>query len=136
MHRDGTCRTQQQQIDDDGSANRTAQTSDYPGVFTANDPPPGSKIEGQGISFSVVEVLTRDDPTKEQSFWSFGPTDEPLALFDTSGLFSGFGDATSEETGILTFDIKEGPVQELGLLNHTIGELAAIIELFETFFLT
>ena len=41
---------------------------------------------------------TRDEPSIEESFWPFGPTGEAVASFDTSGFFSGFGGATSEET--------------------------------------
>ena len=41
---------------------------------------------------------TRDEPSKEESFWPFGPTGEAVASFDTSGFFSGFGGVTSEET--------------------------------------
>ena len=41
---------------------------------------------------------TRDEPSKEESFWPFGPTGEAVASFDTSGFFSGFGGATSKET--------------------------------------
>ena len=42
-------------------------------------------------------MLTRDEPSKEESFWPFGPTSEAVASFDTSGFFSGFGGATSED---------------------------------------
>ena len=117
-----------------GSANGADQGSDYPAVFTASDPPPGSSIEEQGILFAAVEVPTRDELLKEQSFWPFGPTDEAAALFDISGLFSGFGGATSENTGSSTFEIKEGPIQGLGLWNHITGGLAVIMSLFGAFF--
>ena len=82
-HSDETCRTQQQEMGDSGSANCASQDSNYHIVFTASDP--GSNREGQGISFAAVDVPARDEPTKEQGFRSFGPTDEPVALFDTSG---------------------------------------------------
>ena len=59
-----------------------------------------------------------------------GPTDEAVASFDTSGLFSGFEGATSENTGSSTFEIKEGPIQGLGLWNHITEGLAAIMGLF------
>ena len=52
------------------------------------------------------------------------------ASFDTSGLFSGFEGATSENTGSSTFEIKEGPIQGLELWNHITGWLAAIMGLF------
>ena len=97
-HSDETCRTLQQQLGNNGSANCANQGPDYPAVLTASDPPPGSNIEEQGISFAAVEVPTKDEPSKEESFWPFGPTCEAVASFDTSGFFSGFGGATSEET--------------------------------------
>ena len=97
-HSNETCRTLQQQPGNNGSANCANQGSDYPAVLTASDPPPGSNIEEQGISFAAVEVPTRDEPSKEESFWPFGPTVEAVASFNTSGFFSGFGGATSEET--------------------------------------
>ena len=84
-HSDETCRVQQQQMGKNGSANYAIQGSYYPDVVTASDPPPGSSIEKQGISFAAVEVPTRDEPSKEQSFWPFGPTGEAVASFDTSG---------------------------------------------------
>ena len=97
-HSNETCRTLQQQLGNNGSANCANQGSDYPAVLTASDPPPGSNIEEQGISFAAVEVPTRDEPSKEESFWPFGPTGEADASFDTSGFLSGFEGATSEET--------------------------------------
>ena len=97
-HSNETCRTLQQQLGNNGSANCTNQASDYPAVLTASDPPPGSNIEEQSISFAAVEVPARDEPSKEESFWPFGSTGEAVASFDTSGFFSGFGGATSEET--------------------------------------
>ena len=133
-HSDETCHTLHQQLGNNGSANCAYQGSDYPAVLTANDPPPGSKIEEQGISFAAVEVPTRDEPSKEESFWSFGPTGEVVASFDTSGFFSGFGGATSEDTKSSTFEIEEGPIQGLGLWNHISGRLAAIMGLFGAFF--
>ena len=124
-----------------GSANCANQGSDYPAVLPASDPPPGSNIEEQGISFAAVEVPTRDEPSKEESFWSFGPTGKAVASFDTSGFFSGFGGATSgfggatsENTGSSTFENEEGPIQGLGLWNHITGGLAAIMGLFGDFF--
>ena len=97
-HSNETCRTLQQQLGNNGSANCANQRSDYPAVLTASDPPPGSNIEEQGISFDAVKVPTRDEPSKYESFWPFGPTGEAVVSFDTSGFFSGFGVATSEET--------------------------------------
>ena len=73
---------------------------------------------------------TREELSKEQSVWPSGPTGEAVASFDTSGLFSGFEGATSENTGSSTFEIKEGPIQGLGLWNHITGWLAAIMGLF------
>ena len=96
--RDETCRTLQQQLGNNGSANCANQGSDYPAVLTASDPPPGSNFEQQGILFAAVEVPTRDESSKEESFCPFGPTGEAVASFDTSGFFSDFGGATSEET--------------------------------------
>ena len=97
-HSNETCRTLQQQLGNNGSANCANQGSDYPAVLTASDPPPRNNIEEQSISFSAVEVPTRDEPSKEESLWPFGSTGEAVASFDTSGFFSGFGGATSEET--------------------------------------
>ena len=114
-HSEETCRTLQQQMRNNGSANCANQGSDYPAVLTASDPPPGSNIEEQDISFAAVEVPTRDEPSKQESFWTFGPTGEAVASFDTSGFFSGCGGATSENTGSSTFEIEEGPLKGLGL---------------------
>ena len=129
-HSDETCRKQQQQMGNNGSANCANQGSDYPGVLTAGDPPPGSNIKEQGISFAAVEVSTREEPSKEQSVWPSGPTGEAVASFDTSELFSGFEGATSENTGSITFEINEGLIQGLGLWNHITRGLAAIMGLF------
>ena len=125
-HSDETCRTQKQQMGDNGSANCASQESDYQIAFTASDPTPGSNLEGQGVSFAAVEVPTRDEPTKEQGFWPFGPTDEPVALFDTSGWFSGFGGANSEETEGSIFEIEEGLIRRLGLRSHIIDTLTTL----------
>ena len=104
-----------------GSANWANQGSDYPAVLTASDPPLGSNINEQGISVVVIEVPTREELSGEQSFWPSGPTGEAVASFDTSGLFSGFEGATNENTGSSTFEIKEGPIQGLGLWNLITG---------------
>ena len=68
----------------------------------------------------------REEPPKEQSFWPFGSTGEAVVSFNTSGLFSGVEGATSENTGSSTFEIKEGPIQGLGLWNHITGGLVAV----------
>ena len=115
-HSNETCRTLQQQLGNNGSANCANQGSDYPAVLTGSDPPPGSNIEEQGISFAAVEVPTTDEPSKEESFWPFSPTGEAVASFDTSGFFSGFGGATSEET------INSG-AQAPGTRTHITGTL-------------
>ena len=60
-HSDETCRRQQQQMGSNGSANWANQGSDYPAVLTASDPPLGSNIKEQGISFAAVEVPTREE---------------------------------------------------------------------------
>ena len=114
-HSDEACRRQQQQMGNNGSANWANQGSNYSAVLTASDPPPRSNIKEQGISFAAVDVPTREEPSKEQSFWPSGPTGEAVASFDTSGLFSGFEGTNSENTGSSTFEIKEGPIQGLGL---------------------
>ena len=118
-HSNETCRTLQQQLGNNGSANCANQGSDYPAVLTASDTPPGSNIEEQGISFAAVEVPTRDEPSKEESLWPFGPTGEAVASFDTSGFFSGFGGATSEET------INSG-AQAPGTRTHITGTLKTL----------
>ena len=59
---DETCRRQQQQMENNCSANCANQGWDYPAVFTASDPPPGSNIKEQGIPFAAVEVPTREEP--------------------------------------------------------------------------
>ena len=114
----------------DGSAKWANKGSDYPAVLTASDPPLGSNIKEQGISFAAVEVPTREDLSKEQSFWPSGPNGEAVASFDISGLFSGFEGATSKNTGSSTFEINEGPSQGLGLWNLITRWLAAIMGLF------
>ena len=129
-HSDETCRRQQQQMGKNGSANWANQGSDYPAVLTASDPPLGSNIKEQGISFAAIEVPTREELSKEQSSWPSGPTGEAVASFDTSGLPSGFEGATSENTGSSIFEIKKGPIQGLGLWNYITGWLVAIMGLF------
>ena len=62
IHSDDRCRRQQQQMGNNGSANWANQGSDYPAVLTTSDPPPGSNIKAQGISFAAVEVPTRGEP--------------------------------------------------------------------------
>ena len=57
-HSNETCRTLQQQLGNNGSANCAKQGSDYPAVLTASDPPPGSNIEEQGISFAACSRST------------------------------------------------------------------------------
>ena len=130
-HKDETCRRQQQQMGNNGSANWANQGSDYPAVLTASDPPLGSDIKEQDISFAAVEVPTREELSKEKSFWPSGPNGEAVASFDTSGLLSGFEGATSENTESSTFEIKEGPIEGLRLWNPITGWLAAIMSLFE-----
>ena len=133
-HSDETCRRQQQQLGNTSSASCANQGSDYPAVLAASDPPSWSNIEEQGILFAAGDVPTRDEPSKEESFWPFGPTGEAVASFDTSGFFSGFGGATSENIRSSTFEIEEGPIQGLGLWNHITGGLAAIMGLFGALF--
>ena len=118
-HSNETCRRQRQQLGHNGSANCANQVSDYPAVLTASDTPPGSNIEEQGISFAAVEVPTRDEPSKEESFWPFGHTGGAVASFDTSGFLSGFGGATSEET------INSG-AQAPGTRTHITGTLKTL----------
>ena len=96
-HSDETCHRQQQQMGNNGSADWANHGSDYPAVLTVSDPPLGSNIKEQGISFAAIEGPTREELSKEQSFWPSGPTGDAVASFDTSGLFSGFEGATSEE---------------------------------------
>ena len=97
-HSDETCRTQQQQTGDNGRVKCASQESDYHFVFAGSDPTPGSNLEGQGISFAAVEVPTRDESTKDEGFWLFGPTDEPVSSCATSGWFSGSIGVNSEVT--------------------------------------
>ena len=118
-HSNETCRTLRQQLGNNACANCANQRSDYPAVLTASDLPPGSNIEEQGVSFAAVEVRTRDEPSKEESFWPFGPTGEAVASFDTSGVFSGFGGATSEKT------INSG-AQAPGTRTHITGTLKTL----------
>ena len=113
-------------MDDNGSTNCATQKSGCHFVFTARDPTPGSNLEGQGISLATVEVSTRDEPTKEQGFWPFGPADEPVASFDTSGWISGSGGAKREETEGSTFEIKEKRVRRLELRSHIIDILITL----------
>ena len=115
-----------QQMGDNGSANCASQESDYQFAFTASDPTPGSNLEEQGVSFAAVDVPIRDEPTKEQGFGPFGPTDKPVASFDTSGWFSGSGGANSEETEGSVFEIKEGPIRRLRLWSHIIDILTTL----------
>ena len=76
----------------------------------------------------------REEPSKEQSLWPFGPTGEAVTSFDTSGLFSGFEGATSENTSSSIFEIKEGPIQGLRLWNHITRGPATITGLFGALF--
>ena len=66
-HSDESCRRQQQQMGNTGSAKWANQRSDYPAVLTVSDPPLESNIKKQGISFAAVEVPTREELSKEQS---------------------------------------------------------------------
>ena len=125
-HSDETCRTQKQQMGDIRSAKYASQKSDYQFAFFASDRTPRSNVGGQGISFAAVEVPTRDEPTKEQGFGPFGPTDEPVASFDTSGWFSGSGGANSEETEGSIFEIEEGPIRRLGLWSYIFDTLTSL----------
>ena len=84
-HSNETCRTLQQQLGNNGSANCANQGSDYPAVLTASDPPLGSNIEEQGIAFAAVEVPTRYEPSKEESFWPFSPTVKRLPRLTPAG---------------------------------------------------
>ena len=124
-HSDETCRRQQQQMGNNSSANWANQGSDYPAVLTASDPPLGSNIKEQGISFAAIEVPTGEELSREQSFWPSGPTGEAVASFDTSGLFSGFEGATSENTGSSIFDINSG-VQTPGTRTHITDTLTTL----------
>ena len=124
-HSDETCRSKQQKMGNNGSANWANQGSDYPAVLTASDPPLWSNIKEQGISFAGVEVPTRQELSKEQSFWPSGPTGEAVASFDTSGLFSGFEGATSENTGSSIFDINSG-AQTPGTRTHITDTLTTL----------
>ena len=68
---------------------------------------------------------TREELSKEQSFWPSGPTSEAVASFDTSGLFSGFEGATSENTGSSIFDIYSG-AQTPGTRTHITDTLTTL----------
>ena len=131
-HSDETCRTQKQQMGDNGSANCASQELDYPSVFTASDSTLGSNLKGQGISFAAVEVPATHEPTKEQGFGLFGSIDEPVASFDTSGLLSGSGGANGEETEGSAFEIEEGPVRRLGLWSHIVDTLTTSVRALVT----
>ena len=133
-HSDDTCCRQQKKMGNNSSTNCANQGSDYSAVLTASDPPPGSNIKEQGISLVAVKRPAREEPPKEKSLWPFSLIGEAVASFDTSGLFSGFEGTTSENTGSSTFEIKEGPIQGLGLWNHITGGLAAITGLFGVLF--
>ena len=61
-HSNETFRGQRQQMENNGSANCANQGWDYPAVLTASDPPPGSNVKEQGISFAAVEVPNREEP--------------------------------------------------------------------------
>ena len=74
-----------------------------------------SGVINQGISLAAEDVPTRDGPTKGQGAGPFGPTDKPVASFDTSGCFSGSGGANSEETEGSIFEIEDRPVLRLEL---------------------
>ena len=98
-------------MSNNGSANWANQGSDYAAVLTASDPPPGSNVKEQGISFAAIEVPTREEPSKEQSFWPSGSTGEAIASYDTTGLFSDFEGATSEDTENSTSDPGNGALE-------------------------
>ena len=70
------------------------------------------------VSFTTVEV-----PTEEETFWSFGPTDEPI---DTSGMFGPFGGVSGEVTDDSLFMVVEEPAQELGFREHIVDGLTAM----------
>ena len=107
--------------------NCSTQRSDYPAVLTAARLSPGSNVEGKGLPFAAVEVPTRDKPTKEQSFWPLGPSNEPSASFGTNGWFSDFRDATSERSEAYTFEVEKGVVQKLELRIYITYTLTTLV---------
>ena len=62
-------------------------------------------------------------PTKEEEFWPFGPTDEPV---DPSGLFGSFGGVSEEETDDSRFMVEEEPAQKLGFRKRIVVALTAM----------
>ena len=124
-HSDETGRRQQQQMGNNGGAKWANQGSDYPAVLTASDAPLGSNNKEQGIPFAALKVPTREELSKEQGFWPSSLTGEAVASFDTSGLFSGFEGATSENTGSSIFDINSG-AQTPGTRTHITDTLTTL----------
>ena len=60
------------------------------------------------ISFTAAEAHAAD---KEGKLWSFGPKNEPVASFDSNGVFGAFGGVTGEETDNLAFTVGEESVK-------------------------
>lgn len=61
-------------------------------------------------------------PKKEEDFWPFGPTAEPVKKI---------GDVTGEETCGLAFTVEEGLVGILELWRRTLGSLVTLIRSLE-----
>ena len=84
-----------------------------------------SRVKLRSKAYSSLQEKSRPGGSHQKSRASGrDPTGEAVASFDTSGLFSGFEGASSENTRSSTFEIKEGPIQELGLWCHITGGLA------------
>lgn len=60
-----------------------AQRSGYPAASGIRERPPA-------ISFNAVEIPNTEIPTNAEDLWPFPLVNEPVASFDSSGLFGAF----------------------------------------------
>ena len=101
-HSDAECRIQVE-LQKNESTN-FASHSCCSAVLSARDPPLDCDSEGPCVSITAAEAPAANE---KEGFWPFGPKDEPVASFDSSGLFGAFGGISGEETDSLTFTVGE-----------------------------
>ena len=100
-HSDADCRTQH------GVGSANAGSANYDGSYI-----------NQAISFTEGE-----EPTEEELFGPFGPTDE---LVENTGLFVSFGGVRGEKADDSLFMVEEEPAQQLGLREHIVRGVTAV----------
>ena len=100
-HSDADCRTQH------GVGSANAGSANYDGSYI-----------NQAISFTE-----REEPTEEELFGPFGPTDE---LVENTGLFVSIGRFRGAGTDDSLFMVEEEPALQLRCREHIVGDLTAL----------